>query len=171
MKKTALILAALLFLTTLGCSKQTQPPQTDYVLYFPPAANVSHGSALVAQPWERESEEPPGVEEMLNALLEGPQQEGLTSPFPKGVRLLRMERDTQEPDKLVVRFSEEYSSLSNLALTLADYSVVLTLSQLEEVEGIEIVSSSYSASYRSRWTMRAEDAELMDPLLAERTAP
>lgn len=171
MKKTALILTALIFLTAFGCSRQPQPPKTDYVLYFPPTASVSHGSALVAQPWERESEEPPAVEEVLNALLEGPQQEGLTSPFPRGVRLIRTEWDTQEPGELLVRFSEEYSGLSNVALTLADYSVVLTLSQLEEVEGIEIVSSSYSASYRSRWGMRAEDAELMDPFLEEGTAP
>ena len=56
-----------------------------------------------------------------------------------------------------------------IALTIADYSIVLSLSQLEGVEAVEIVSGSYSAGYRSRPALRAWDAELVDPLLAEPT--
>ena len=168
-KKTALILAVILLLTAAGCGRKAQQPKTDYVLYFPPASNVSYGSALVAQAWEREEDIPPEAEEVLYALLGGPVQEGLSSPFPRGVYLVRTEWDAAKPGTLRVRLSEGYSGLSNIALTVADYSIVLSLSQLEGVEAVEIVSGSYSAGYRSRSTMRAWDAELVDPLLAEPT--
>ena len=39
---------------------------------------------------------------------------------------------------LTVDFSSTYGTLSGIDLTLADYSVVLTLTQLEEVETVMI---------------------------------
>jgi hypothetical protein len=56
--------------------------------------------------------------------------------------------------------SEQYSDLTDISLTLADYCIVLTLTQLEGVESVEIVSTSYSASYRSHQILTAEEVLL-----------
>ena len=46
---------------------------------------------------------------------------------------------------LTVDFSSTYGTLSGIDLTLADYSVVLTLTQLEEVETVMITVGGESA--------------------------
>ena len=50
---------------------------------------------------------------------------------------------------LLVDLSEQYGALADVSLTLADYSIVLTLSQLEGVEGVEITAGGHRVSYRS----------------------
>ena len=91
-------------------------------------------------------------------------QEGLTSPFPRGVSLLSWDWDEEEPGVLRITLSEQYGALTDISLTLADYCIVLTLSQLEEVEGVEIRSGGHSAGYRSHQTLRADEVLLWDGL-------
>ena len=58
--------------------------------------------------------------------------------------------------------SEAYSGLSDISLTLADYSIVLTLAQLEEVVSVEIQAPAYFANYRSHQILLPEEAVLTD---------
>ena len=104
------------------------------------------------------------AEELLRALLLGPKSEGLVSPFPKGVYPGRIDR---VGGTVTVRLSEAYSGLSDMALTLADYSIVLTLSQLEGVEAVEIQTAGYPTDYRSHQTLKVEEALMADLLGAE----
>ena len=157
-------LFVLLVLTLLpgavGCGRQRQEEQADYVLYFPVSGQVEYGPALDTQPYT--GGEPPQVESLLDALLAGPTAEGLSSPFPRNVSLLNWTLD-EESGILTLNLSEQYSGLADVSLTLADYCIVLTLCQLEGVEGVEIKSAGYSINYRSHQLLRPEEAELIPP--------
>ena len=86
---------------------------------------------------------------------DGPAQgENLTSALPEGVSLRSW---TLNNGLLTVDFSSTYGTLSGIDLTLADYSVVLTLTQLEEVETVMITVGGEMLSYRDHQRMTAED--------------
>jgi spore germination protein GerM len=93
-------------------------------------------------------------------LLAGPTQEGLTTPFPNGVTLQSWEWDEELDGNIKVRLSEQYSDLTDISLTLADYCIVLTLTQIDGVESVELISNSYSASYRSHQILTADEVLL-----------
>ena len=156
----AALLAALLLLA--ACGGREDREEQDFVLYYLLEGEPVHGSALDWEPYPGEAD--PGPEELLTALLAGPAQEGLASPFPRGVSLLSWDWDEEEPGVLRLTLSEQYGALTDISLTLADYCIVLTLSQLEEVEGVEIRSGGHSAGYRSHQTLRADEVLLWDGL-------
>ena len=160
----ALLLAALVLLA--ACARgETPREKPDYVLYFLLEGEPVHGSALDWEPYPGEGT--PTPEDLLAALLAGPTQEGLASPFPRGVALRACTWDEEEPGVLRVTLSEQYGALTDISLTLADYCIVLTLSQLEEVEGVEIRSGGHSAGYRSHQTLRADEALLWDSSIVQ----
>ena len=88
------------------------------------------------------------VEGLLNLLLSPPQSENLTMAIPSGVTLRKW---TLYNGLLTVDFSSGYGVLSGIDLTLADYSVVLTLTQLEGAEGEML-------SFRDHQRLTAEEA-------------
>ena len=154
------LLALVLLLASCG-GKEPEEAEGGYVLWFCAPAAEEHGPALVSQPYEGED---PGPEELLAALLAGPDQTGLTSPFPRGVSLIGCRWDEERPGVLLVSLSEQYGALADVSLTLADYCIVLTLAQAEGVEAVEISTQGYHASYRSHQLLNAEEAVLLDEL-------
>jgi len=161
---TALLLALALLLSACG-GREEEPEEGGVRLWFTVDGGQSedcHGPALDSQPYEGEAS--PGPEELLTALLSGPTQEGLRSPFPQGVTLREWEWDGERPGILLVDLSEQYGALADISLTLADYSIVLTLSQVEGVEGVEITSGGRLASYRSHQLLTGQEAVLWDEL-------
>ena len=159
----AALLAALLLLA--ACGGREDREEQDFVLYYLLEGEPVHGSALDWEPYPGEGT--PTPEDLLAALLAGPTQEGLASPFPRGVALRACTWDEEEPGVLRVTLSEQYGALTDISLTLADYCIVLTLSQLEEVEGVEIRSGGHSAGYRSHQTLRADEALLWDSSIVQ----
>jgi spore germination protein GerM len=154
-----LLLIAAVLLGLCACSAK-QEQRSAYVLYFPVSRDVQHGPALETQPIVREKDAPPPTPEaLIQALLAGPTQEGLMTPFPKGTVLLSLAR---EGGAFSIRLSEPYSGLTDISLTLADYAIVLTLAQLEGVETVEIRSAEMAATYRSHQLLRPEEAVLTD---------
>ena len=165
-------LAGLLTLLLLLCAcgqKSEEKQRGDYVLYFLSGAlkagTSGHGPALDWEPYA--CEEAPQPETLLKVLLSGPTLEELASPFPKGVTLRQCVWDEERPGVLVVSLSEQYGALTDISLTLADYCIVLTLSQLEGVEGVEIRAGGYSSDYRSHQLLQAEEALLTDRLIEQ----
>ena len=153
----ALCLTAALALSGCGPSGG----DSGVLLYFCTDAQTHHGPAIQSQPYTGPSG--PGVEELVNALLAGPTQDGLTSPFPQGLSLQSWEL---EDGLLTLNFSEQYGGLADISLTLADYCLVLTLSQVEGVDTVQIQSAGHTYPSRSHQTLKAEEA-LLDQTLPE----
>ena len=99
----------------------------------------------------------------LALLLAGPTQGGLVSPFPQGLSLQSWEL---EDGLLTLNFSEQYGGLADISLTLADYCLVLTLSQVEGVDTVQIQSAGHTYHSRSHQTMKADEV-LTDQSLPE----
>ncbi len=78
------VLLLVLLLTLSGC--KTSSKNGGYQLYFRVDPETStHGAAIAGQNYPGREE--PGVEELFAALMAGPTQNGLVSPFPQGVTL------------------------------------------------------------------------------------
>lgn len=153
----ALILAALLAALSVGCGAQDS--QSYQVYYVSQTGSFGQG-ALSAEsrplPAETRSEDPE-IEGLLQLLLAGPSDETLVSPIPVGTTLQGW---TLKDGLLTVDFSWRYGSLSGVELTLADYSVALTLEQLAQVERVDITVEGEDISYRSTPDIQGENAML-----------
>ena len=151
------LLAAALFLSGCGSTKQN----SGVLLYFCTGSQTHHGPAIQSQPYSGPAG--PGVEELVAALLAGPTQEGLVSPFPQGLSL----QDWELADGLLtLNFSEQYGGLADVSLTLADYCLVLTLSQIEGVDTVQIQSAGHTYHSRSHQTLKPGEA-VLDQTLPE----
>lgn len=156
MRRIVSLLLLLLVLSGCGASRNGE----GFQLYFqtdPEAA--THGAAISSQPYSGKGE--PGVEELFSALMNGPTQSGLVSPFPQGLTLVSWELSD---GLLTLNLSEQYGGLADISLTLADYCLVLTMSQIAGVESVQIQSDGHTYHSRSHQTMTSQEA-VLDPTL------
>lgn len=154
MRRTLLfLLAALLPLNLLCACTQAETKREAYPVYFA-AEGVKAPAALTAESRTLETGENP-VDGLLRILMEGPEGETLHRTIPSNVTLLGW---TLTEGTLTADFSGRYGSLSGIDLTLADYSVVLTLCQLPEVDAVEITVDGEEVSYRDHQLMTAQEA-------------
>lgn len=151
MRRICLLLALLLTLGLTGCLQQEQG--TAYAVYY---LNRAEGAenALASEKHTLPQDTQP-VEGLLQLLLTEPQSEVLEKAIPDGVRVRKW---SIHNGLLTVDFSSAYASLSGIDLTLADYSVVLTLTQLEEVDTVMITADGEMLAYRDHQRLTAEDA-------------
>ena len=122
-----------------------------YALYFVERdlRSADGGDALRSE--ERTLEDSGlSTEELAAALM----TELLKSPFPKGTALLSAE---QKGTELRVDLSAAYSTLSGVGLSLADYAITLTLTQLPDVARVRITVAGRELDYRSRQVFLARD--------------
>ncbi len=153
MKRNVLICLLPLLLVLCACAARSSTQTgSSYYLYFVSA--LDYGPALGWEPFPKSD---PTPEELIHALLSGPSSETLRSPFPAGLSLRSC---NLEDGLLTVDFSEQYSGLSAVSLTLADYSLVLTLCQLDEVDSLSITVSGRPLPYRSHHTLSCQEALL-----------
>jgi len=156
----AAVLLALLFAVT-ACRSGNGEETGDYLLYFPVSRDISYGAALAAESWEGDGT--PAPELLMQALLEGPTQEGLRAPFPRAVTILSLE--LVEEEKLMrITLSEQYGGLTDIAQTLADACIVMTACQLPNVERVEISSDGFWANRPDSRILSPAELEL-DTLL------
>ncbi len=95
---------------------------------------------------------------LLAALLAGPAMDReLRSPIPEGTRVLAWRLDG---DLAWVDLSGEYGRLTGLDLTLADYSIVLALTQLDQIRRVRITVEGKDHRYRSKQVLSREDVVL-----------
>ena len=149
---TALLLALAMALPLTGCS-----------LLERSYSSVERYSSSYYESEDRDVLQPETYQELVNALLAGPTQGGLVSPFPQGLSLQSWEL---EDGLLTLNFSEQYGGLADISLTLADYCLVLTLSQVEGVDTVQIQSAGHTYHSRSHQTMKADEV-LTDQSLPE----
>ena len=151
-------LGVLLLLVIYGASQMKSTPtgQQRYDLYFLSDSYTS-GSALDTESCTLDSEKDV-VNQLVHALLSKPKHSELTSPFPKGTTLLSARL---KDGVLTLNFSKEYGDLTGAKRTLANGAVVLTMTQLKQVDSVVILAVGESVlPGKSEEPLTAEDFDL-----------
>ena len=159
-KLVSLILCAAALLS--GCAGGGESQQgTAYNLYFLEAdlESVPGGDALRAETvyLEEDLGTTALAEVLVERLLEGPSDATLENPIPAGTSLLSLELNGAYAK---VDLSSNYRSLSGVALTLADYAITLTLTQLPQIAIVSITVRGQDLAYRDTQTFTARDVLL-----------
>lgn len=160
-----LLAAALLALAacgTAGVGQRTAPEETGYQIFFPVALGAEAGDNQITGPTLKgETRYTTGADVanwLVECLLAGPQSPGLSSPYPAGVR--QIAPPVIEDGVCRVNLSEQYGSLSELKLTIADYCIALTLCQLEDIEAVTIDVEGEAIPYRDHQLLAEGDVLL-----------
>ncbi|MGM9593399.1 MAG: GerMN domain-containing protein [Candidatus Onthomonas sp.] len=163
MRRLTALLLALCLLLLSGCG---QPEAAQGLLLYYAARSDTGGqsAALQGEIWPDAPDQPdPG--QLVNRLLQPPQEPQLEQVFPEELRLLSW---SVSEGLLTLDFSEEYSELSGIALTLANYSLVLTLTQLETVDRVTVTVDGKSLPEGSGQNLSQSDllltGEARDPI-------
>lgn len=165
MKKGMLLsLCAALLLT--GCAyaaRQSRTAEDACALYYVAAdlEDAAGGDAVRAETVElegfQELDTLTAMERLTQALLQGPGDETLKSPFPAGTQLISARLKN---GRAVIDLTYPYSTLSGISLTLADYCITMTLTQLPEVRSVFITVRGQELAYRSEQVFTGEDVLL-----------
>ena len=150
----ALLLAAALAAALLGgCAPQQAETPEKFQLWFTSDLSQWTSDATALQSRDYEGEET--VPAVMAALLAGPPADsGLVSPFPAGTTMMSWSLTN---GILRVDLSRAYGNLVGVDLTLADYCLTLTLTQLNGVDGVRITVNGTGLAYRDRQVFYAED--------------
>lgn len=146
---------ALAALLLAGCAPRTDGGEDGLRLWFPARqTNRDFAGALGACPYAGGE----SVPELMRALLAGPPADsGLAGAIPSGARVLGWSLEDQVAS---VELSAPYAALTGVELTLADYCITLTLTQLPGVEGVRITVNGAGQSYRERRVLYPGDVIL-----------
>ena len=166
MKRKLIIAVLLLFsaLTLAACAKKEQTPQGNYRLYLLSQTESARGADAIAECGVEIADEDCTMQELaqklLDALLLPPEDPLLLSPFPNGTQVQEL---SISGTRAYVDFSANYGRLSGIDLSLADYCVALTLTQLDGVNAVTITANGHEIPYRRTQLLTAAD-----PLLGSR---
>ena len=138
---------ALLALTGCGGSSSDGP---HLLLYYPaPSGGSPGGDAIVSRSvdWAANSTLPAEqqVRRVVSLLLEDSADGSLESPIPASTRLLACQVSA---GAAWVDFSSAYGQLSGMELTIADYCVTLSLSQIVGIYSVRITVNGTELIYR-----------------------
>lgn len=147
-------LAALLLALASGCAGAAREEEQGLKLWFPtdPGQELL-SAALDSCPYQGEDHSIPAL---LSALLAGPPPDAATliPAAPGGTRVLSWSVDNRV---VHVELSAAYAELVGIDLTLADYCITLTLTQLPGVDGVRVTSNGGGQSYRDRQALYPGD--------------
>lgn len=163
--RRALLLACCAVVLALLCAAcapaDRETPENSYRLYFRQndLAASSGGDVFETEPVELPEglDAQSAAEALLQGLLAGPRSELLRGTLPAGVTLLSVR---VEGNRALADFSAAYSNLSGVRLTLADYAVTLTLTQLPEIASVKITVQGQELAYRDKQVFTARDVLL-----------
>lgn len=162
-KPLFLLLSAAVVLGLCCCARNAaEPPgESPYQLYFLEADlnAVPGGDALRTETvyLEDRMTSQELATKLVTLLLAGPSDATLRTPFPAGTELLSLELNGAHA---VVDVTSAYRSLSGVGLTLADYAITLTLTQLPQIAVVGITVRGQELAYRDTQTFTARDALL-----------
>ena len=171
--RLAALVLALCLLT--GCGAAQSGEGDGLRLYYPvPLEEHPGGDAIssVTVDWGtllREQDRASQAEAVLVLLMGGCQDENFQSPIPEGTSLRSVE---VKGGTARVDFAGSYGQLSGMALTIADYCVALSLTQLEGVYAVRITVNGQELAYRDSNLFLASDVLLtsMDDVVRMLTA-
>ena len=165
MKKFSLLALAILasLLAFAACSGGAQDEEeSGYALYFLSDPDSSGGGDAIAAASERFiPDETMDTEDCVRALMEhllaGPDEAALRSPIPDGTMLRSLSVSGRRAE---IDLSAQYARLSGIDLSLADYCITLTLSQLANVNAVRITANGSELPYRKTQVLLAADTLL-----------
>ena len=165
MKKLLALIAvfAAALLAFASCAEHAQDDEeSGYALYFLSDLSSSGGGDAIAASGTRftpdetmETED--CVRALMEALLSGPSDVSLRSPIPEGTALRSVEVSGR---RARVDLSAQYGRLSGIDLSLADYCITLTLSQLPNVNAVSITAEGSELPYRKTQVLLSADTLL-----------
>lgn len=176
MRKLRMLAALALSLCLLaGCAAVKSAGEKDGLRLYYAAALDTHrgGDAIdhVTVDWDTlpADDKAAQVEAVLSLLLGGCQEKGFRTPIPAGTTLHSVE---MKGGTAWVDFAGSYGQLSGMALTIADYCVTLSLTQLEGVYAVHITVNGQELAYRDSNMFLAGDVLLttMDDVVRTLTA-
>lgn len=160
-KKCLLPLLLLLALALAACVRPAESEgENGYLLYYPAArlSDAAGGDALVTRTLVIEEAEELSTaelaERLLTVLLSDAPDASVRAPMPEGTTLSEL---SVLGSWARVDFSRHYARLAGIDLTLADYCVTLTLTQVEGVNAVSITSGGRELPYRRTQTLTAAD--------------
>lgn len=177
MRRGSLRLAVLVVALCLlvGCGVVQSGGGDGLRLYYPvPLEEHPGGDAIssVIVDWDtlpQDQDRTTQAEAVLALLMGGCQEKDFQSPIPEGTSLHSVE---VKNSTAWVDFSGSYSQLSGMALTIADYCVTLSLTQLDSVYAVRITVNGQELAYRDSNLFLASDVLLtsMDDVVRMLTA-
>lgn len=160
----AAVLIAVAALCAAGCvssARRTPEGVTLDVYYAAEPQNAPGGDILAAArvSWTEQAERPAQKQarEAMELLLGKCEEAGFASPMPEGTRLLSC---TVNGSTARVDLSSEYGQLTGMKLTIADYCVTLTLTQIEPIRMVRILVNGQEIPRGHSSTLLAGDALL-----------
>ena len=154
-------------LLILGCAclgtAEEEPAETPYILYFQERElQAAAGSGALRKVGARLTETAGMSDEeiaeiLMIELLAGPVDETLKRTIPAGTTLSSLE---VEGTRAYVDLSSTYGMLSGVALTLADQSIALTLTQLPGILSVKITVLGQELEYRDKQIFTGRDVLL-----------
>lgn len=161
-RRSAVLLALLCVLALLAAcaSGGGEETQESFLLYYPAAelSDVAGGDAVVTRTVEIADAQSMQVDELarclLEQLLDAAPDAGVSAPMPSGTTLLSL---SVLGSWARVDLSRQYARLDGIDLTIADYCVALTLTQLDGVNAVSITSGGRELPYRKMQTLTAAD--------------
>ena len=149
MRGRLLTLCLALTVFCAGCmpgAAKDGPAEGEAAVWFLAGENGTEGAALAPE-FRPLSQEGAEGEALLKLLFTGPEELGLSSPFPQGTALKGFRLDG---DLALVDLSEAYGGLSGVDLTLADGCITLTLCQLPGVDRVYLTVEGSPRPFRDQ---------------------
>lgn len=165
MRRALSLLLCVLVLLASGCAYAAVSGEQEksYELYFleEDLSSASGGGAFRTESVYlnglQDADTQQLVEALVTELLNGPLDETLKNAVPAGTTLLSAE---VKGSQALVDLSYTYRSLSGVALTLADYAITLTLTQLPDILSVKITVRGQELAYRDKQVFTAREALL-----------
>ena len=159
MKKIVTLFLALLLLTLTACGNNAWDDRTYLKLYYPADLEENRGSDAIDHvniAWDdmAQKDVQTQAEQVLALLMGECSANNFTVPLPHGTLL----RSCSVKNGIAhVDFSDVYGTLSGMELTIADYCVALSLTQIVGVEQVSITVAGRELAYRDSNRFTAKD--------------
>ena len=158
----AAMILLLLLLSACAAQRAQELDENGYELYFLSSPDsAGGGDAICAQKEHITLEDAMGTEDcvrvLLEALLAGPADAALSSPIPEGTTLRSLKVSGRRAQ---IDLSAQYARLSGIDLSLADYCITLTLTQLPNVNAVSITADGRELPYRETQVLLSADTLL-----------
>lgn len=162
MKRLLPFLLSGILLILCGCAYVVQEKQQNdvYDLYYEvrDLKNVASGDAIQTKPSlvkkGKKLDTQIQGEALMKELLIGPNEKTLKNPIPKGTKLISLKVNGSHA---VVDVSSSYGTLSGISLTMADYCITMTLTQIPGIDSVSVTVRGMELAYRDNQNFTQSD--------------